>query len=227
MFADRTAAGRQLAEQLRGVVGREAVVLALPRGGIPVARPVAAALGAPLDVLAARKLGFPGEPELAIGAVTARGHRVLHDELLRNVVLPPGYLAAETARQTRRAAELERRLRDGRTPEPLADREVVIVDDGIATGMTVRAAIADVRDRRPGAVIVAAPVIAYTTYLALSQLADRVVAVLVPAEFRAVGEFYRNFDQVEDAAAARLLAEAAEAPGRVPRRDRPRRLSGH
>lgn len=212
VFADRADAGRRLAERLKSLVGENAVVLALPRGGIPVARPVADALGAPLDVLVARKLGMAGQPELAIGAVTARNHRVLNEEVLRQAFLPPDYLDAETEAQRRRAGELERKLRGARPEIPVAGKIAILVDDGIATGMTMRAAIADVRERGPRSVVVAAPVISARTYHELAERVDLVVAVLIPAEFWAVGQFYLDFRQVTDEEVARQLAEAA-APG--------------
>lgn len=208
-FSDREEAGEALARQLEAIEAlraRPAVVLALPRGGVPVARPVARRLGAPLDVLVARKIGMPDQLELAIGAVTARGIRVLNDELLRHVLLPPGYLHAETERQRAIAAERERVLRQSRPEIPLEGRIAILVDDGIATGMTMRAAIADVRARGPASVVVAAPVVAPRTRDELSRLADRVVALEAPEGFWAVGQFYGDFGQVSDLDVIRQLA---------------------
>lgn len=206
MFEDRWEGGRRLAERLLPYRGRDVVVLGLPRGGVVTARPVAAALRAPLDVLVARKIGAPGQEELAIGAVTARGTRVLNDAVLRHVLLPPGYLEAETERQRRVAESREHTLRDFRPAEPLSGRVVILVDDGVATGMTMRAAIADAQAQRPAELVVAAPVIAPDTYQDLLGLADAVVAVDVPAGFYAVGQFYRNFTQTTDEEVRQLLA---------------------
>jgi predicted phosphoribosyltransferase len=206
VYVDRLDGGRRLAERLMTYRGRDVVVLGLPRGGVVTARPVADALGAPLDVLVARKLGAPGQEELAIGAVTARGTRVLNDAVLRFAMLPPGYLEAETERQRQVAEARERTLRDFRPAEPLTGRVVVLVDDGVATGMTMRAAIADARAQRPAELVVAAPVIAPDTYQELLAMADRVVAVDVPREFYAVGQFYRDFTQTTDEEVRQLLA---------------------
>ncbi|MFN3429991.1 MAG: phosphoribosyltransferase [Candidatus Sericytochromatia bacterium] len=205
-FQDRWDAGRQLAALLADYRGRDAVVLGLPRGGVVTAQPVAEGLGAPLDVLVARKLGAPGNEEFAIGAVTARGTRVLYEAVLRRMLLPPGYLEAETERQRRLAETRERTLRGLRPAEPLAGRVVILVDDGIATGMTMRAAIADAQAQRPARLVVAAPVIAPDTYRTLLALVDEVVAVEVPDDFMAVGQFYRDFAQTTDEDVARLLA---------------------
>jgi putative phosphoribosyl transferase len=206
VFRDRLDGGRRLAERLMPYRGQDVVVLGLPRGGVVTARPVADALGAPLDVLVARKIGAPGQEELAIGAVTARGTRVLNDAVLRFAMLPPNYLESETERQRQVAASREQTLRDFRPAEPLTGRVVVLVDDGVATGMTMRAAIADARAQRPAELVVAAPVIAPDTYQDLLALADTVVAVAVPQEFYAVGQFYRDFTQTTDEEVRRLLA---------------------
>lgn len=205
-FRNREEAGEKLAQALRGFRGTDAVVLGLPRGGVAVAQPVAHALGVPLDVLVARKLGAPGQEEFAIGAVTARGTRVLNDQVLRRMFLPPGYLAAETERQRQLAEARERQLRGVRKAEPLTGRTAILVDDGIATGMTMRAAIADARSQHPARLVVAAPVVAPETYFELQGLADTVVAVEVPDPFYAVGQFYNEFNQVSDEEVRQLLA---------------------
>ena len=205
-FEDREEAGRRLADRLRAYRGQDVVVLGLPRGGVVTAKPVADALGAPLDVLVARKLGAPGWEELAIGAVTARGTRVLNDHVMRQMFLPPGYLEEETERQRRVAEEREHTLRDFRPAEPLAGRVAILVDDGIATGMTMRAAIEDARRQGPAKLVVAAPVAAPDTYRDLLSLVDEVVVVEVPREFMAVGQFYRNFTQTTDEEVRELLA---------------------
>lgn len=205
-FEDRLDGGKRLAERLMPYRGQDVVVLGLPRGGVVTARPVAEALGAPLDVLVARKIGAPGQEELAIGAVTARGTRVLNELVLRHLLLPPGYLESETERQRRVAETRELALRNFRPAEPLAGRVVIVVDDGIATGMTMRAAIADAQAQRPSKLVVAAPVIAPDTFEVMTRLADEVVAVEVPQAFYAVGQFYRDFTQTTDEEVRQLLA---------------------
>ncbi len=209
MWRDRLDAGRALAGALTEYKGRNAVVIGLPRGGVVVAAPVAEALGAPLDVRFAKKIGAPGHEELAIGAVTSSGMRVLHEDLLRQMMLPPGYIeqATEEARQTAHAREQD--LRGLRPPEPLKGRIVILVDDGIATGMTMFAAIAEVATEDPAEIVVAAPVIAPQTAEGLASRVDRVVALAQPIEFMAVGQFYHDFRQTEDAEVRALLSGAA------------------
>jgi putative phosphoribosyl transferase len=195
-----------LAERLSDYRGRDVVVLGLPRGGVAVARPIADALGAPLDVIVARKLGAPDNPEFAIGAVTAKGTRVLNDVVLRRFLLPPDFLASETRTQQDQAMRRERALRGLRSPERLEGRVVILVDDGIATGMTMKAAIADVVSQDPAEVVIAAPVIAPDTFEDLVRMVGEVVALDVPFQFHAVGAFYQDFTQVEDEEVQRLLS---------------------
>lgn len=209
IFTDRREAGRMLAEKLEGYRGQDVVVIGLPRGGLPVAREVADRFGWPLDILVARKIGAPQHGEFAIGAVTARGTRVLNEAALRGVMLPPGYLEAVSDDETIKAKEREALLREGRPALPLQGRIVVVVDDGVATGMTLRAAIADLKHQEPARLVVAAPVIAPETFEALKHEVDDVVAVSVPALFFAVGQFYTDFTQVTDAEAKACLAQAA------------------
>jgi predicted phosphoribosyltransferase len=205
-FRNRTEAGNLLGAKLSGYRGQDAVVLALPRGGVPVGKAIADALDAPLDVIVARKIGAPGNEEFALGAVTARGARVLNEPALRRVFLPPGYLNAKTEEQRAEAARRERVWRGIRPAEPLAGRTAILVDDGIATGMTMRAAIVDARVRHPARLIVAAPVIAPDTYDDLLETVDDVVALAVPAAFMAVGAHYDDFTQVTDDEALAMLA---------------------
>lgn len=209
IFRNRREAGQLLAEKLEGHRGEDVVVIGLPRGGLPVAREVADRFGWPLDILVARKLGAPHHEEFAIGALTARGTRVLNERALRGVMLPPGYLEAVSDDETLKAKEREAYLREGRAPERLEGRVVILVDDGVATGMTLRAAIADVAAQNPARIVVAAPVIAPETYDALQHEVDEVVAVTVPALFFAVGQFYADFSQVTDAEAKACLAQKA------------------
>lgn len=211
-FRDRTEAGRQLARALEHVKEERPVVLALPRGGVPVAFEVARALEAPLDLVMVRKLGAPGHSEYGIGAVVdgAEPQLVLNDEAMRIVNPPPGYVDEEMQRQL---AEIERRREhyfSGRKPVPLAGRTVIVVDDGIATGGTVRVALKALRRAGPKRVVLAVPVAPRDALESLKQDADEVVCLAAPLNFRAVGLHYRNFDQTSDAEVVRLL-DAAHA----------------
>lgn len=218
-FADRRAAGRALAERLAGLQGPETVVLALPRGGLPVADEIARALRAPLDIVLVRKVGMPGNPELALGAIAGPGGEtmVVNEDLVRFYGIDAATIAAAAAPQR---AELDRRraLWGGRLQAgALAGKTVVLVDDGIATGATMRAAIAAVRADRPARVIVAAPVAPPEVVASMERLADQVICLHVPREFMAVGLHYASFPQLEDDEVRRILAAAPSvrnAPGR-------------
>jgi putative phosphoribosyl transferase len=210
-FADRREAGRALAQALDGYRDRDdLVVLALPRGGVPVAAPVADALGAPLDVLIVRKLGLPGHPELAMGAVGAVGDSV---EVVRNrTVLDRVQVSDEAFDDVRRREvdELHRREQAYRGDRPavrVRDRVVLVVDDGLATGSTMRAALTAVRQQQPARVVVAVPVAARDTCTALRELADDVVCPWQPEPFYAVGQGYVDFRPTEDSEVQALLAE--------------------
>lgn len=206
-FQDRVTAGRMLAQRLGPYAPGTAVVLGLPRGGLPVGRQVARALGAPLDVLVAKKIGAPGNPEFAIGAVTARGSRVLNRNALSWLPVPPGYVEDESQALETQARRREAFFRDGRAPVPLTGKTVIVVDDGIATGMTILAALEDVRRQGPAKLVVAAPIIAPDTYRRLAQVADAVVAVTMPENFIAIGQFYDDFTQVTDDEAKACLSD--------------------
>jgi len=209
MYENREQAGRLLAARLQQHVGKDVVVIALPRGGLPVAREVANALQAPLDILVAKKIGAPGNPEFAIGAVTARGNRVLNDEALIVLGVGPHYIMDKTREMSLAATRREAMLRANRPAERLAGRTVIVVDDGVATGMTMRAALLDLREQKAGRVIVAVPVIAPDTLRALRRLADEVVAMAAPEPFHAIGQFYLDFAQVSDEEARAILVGAA------------------
>jgi putative phosphoribosyl transferase len=198
-FLDRTDAGRQLAARLTAYANREdVVVLALPRGGVPVAVEVARALAAPLDVLVVRKLGVPGHPELAMGAIAAGDVRVLSLDLIADLDIPRA-LVEEVAVRERLELERRNRLYRGDRPMPvLTDRTVIVIDDGLATGSTMEAAVSAVRQHRPSRIIVAAPVGAPETCRRLKPVADEVVCAQTPTLFDAVGLWYERFDQVSD-----------------------------
>lgn len=200
-FADRHDAGRALAERLSGMVGPDAVVLGLPRGGVVVAAEVAAALGCALDVVVVRKLGLPWQPELAMGAIAAAGETV--ETVRTEVVLAGAQVQPATFEEVRdqELAELRRReaaYRDGRPPADLRGRDVVLVDDGLATGATMRAAVAAVRRQEPARVLVAVPVGAPRACADLAGEVDDLVCLSAPAGFRAVGQAYRNFAPTGD-----------------------------
>lgn len=210
IFADRRAAGVALAETLRQqiVLQPGAIALALPRGGVPVAAPIASALGIELDIVVARKLGVPGYEELAMGAICDGDIRVLNDDViaLRGITEK----AIETVTRRERI-ELERRMQAyrGSRPSPVLEgRQVLLVDDGLATGATMRAAIAYARARQAGSIMVAVPVAAPDTARALAPLADQVICVAMPEVFFAIGQFYADFGQTSDNEVITLLQRA-------------------
>ncbi len=210
MFRDRSHAGRVLAGELARYAGRpDVVVLALPRGGVPVGYEVARALGAPLDVFLVRKLGVPGHEELAMGAIAAGGVLVVNDEVTSRLAIPRAVLeevAAEEQRELDRRAEA---YRDGRPALDLRGKTAILVDDGLATGSTMRAAVAAVRRLEPARVVVAVPVGAEQTCGEFRSEADDVVCAETPEPFFAVGSWYRDFAQTTDAEVRALLARAA------------------
>lgn len=210
IFDDRHAAGTALAAQLRRLRGTNPIVLALPRGGVPVGAAVAEALDATLDVIIVRKLGVPYQPELGMGAIGEDGVRVLNDEILRIVRVSEAELSAVEARER---AELDRRVaryRGDRPMLPLVDRTVIIVDDGIATGGTMRAALAVARAHGAAHIVLAVPVASGDTLRELAPLADEVIALQTPDDMVAIGYWYRNFRQTSDAEVGALLSHAHE-----------------
>jgi putative phosphoribosyl transferase len=206
-FSDRRQAGRALAARLLalGVGQHRPVVLALPRGGVPVAHEIAAALKAPLDVLVARKIGAPGNRELGVGAVAEDGVRVLSEAAVRSLLIDPEELEHATAQAMREVSEQVRRYRAQRPPIPLRGRTAVVVDDGLATGGTARAALQTVTARGAGHVVLAAPVGAPETISALQARADAVVCLLEPRPLWAIGLWYEDFSQVSDAEVTSML----------------------
>lgn len=211
LFHDRQDAGRQLANHLAAYAGRsDVVVLALPRGGVPVGAAVAARLAAPLDVWLVRKLGVPGYPELAMGAIAAGGIRVLNQDLIDSL-----HVSAEQVAQVamHEGFELDRRARAFRGDRPLPDvrdRVVILVDDGLATGATMEAAILAVRTLAPSAIVVAVPVGARETCDRLGRLVDRLVCAHAPGAFNAVGQWYDDFSETTDDEVRQLLKDADE-----------------
>ncbi len=215
VFVDRQAAGRFLGEHLEAYRGPGLVVLGIPRGGVAVAFAVARQLGAELDVVVARKVGDPYQPELALGAVTANGGLFLNDEIIAESGVSPGVLERAIQRERTIAREREALLRAGRPAVSLAGKTVIIVDDGLATGATVRAAVRSVRQHQPGRLIVAVPVGSREACAVLALEADAVVCPQQPEPFYAVGLYYENFGQVEDEEVQRLLLEASSIPAPV------------
>jgi putative phosphoribosyl transferase len=211
-FADRRAAGRQLAARLVEYAGEHPVVLGLPRGGVPVAFEVAAALGAPLDVIVVRKLGVPSQPELGMGAVGEEGARVLNDDVIRIVEVTPAELATVEARERAEVTRRADRFRGGHDPIALRDRVVILVDDGVATGGTMRAAVEVARHRGARRVVVAVPVGAPDSLADIRRLADEVVALLEPADLWAVGAWYEDFTATEDDEVVRLVRLSRDPP---------------
>lgn len=208
-FDDRVAAGRALGEALRGRwTGEPPVVLGLPRGGVPVAAGVAAALSAPLDVIVVRKLGVPGQPELAMGAVAGGGVQVLNPSVIRELAIPDDEVERVTAAEQAEVARRERAFRGDRPHLVLRDRDVVLVDDGLATGATMRAAVNAVRVAGPARVVVAVPVASAEARDLVAALADEVVCLFVPAGFGAVGLHYRDFRQTTDDEVRRRLNQS-------------------
>jgi len=208
-YRDRAHAGQVLAERLAHLAGRDdVVVLALPRGGVPVGAELARALGAPLDVLVVRKIGVPGHEELAMGAVVATGHRVLNADVVRRAGVSPEVLDAATAAQRAGCAQREASYREGRPPLPVEGRTVVVVDDGLATGATMRAALETLRQRGPARVVVAVPVAPRESLAELAALAADVVCPSTPVWFRAVSQGYADFRQTSDDEVRALLADS-------------------
>jgi predicted phosphoribosyltransferase len=206
-FHNRTDAGRQLAERLAAYADRpDVLVLALPRGGVPVGYEVARALGAPLDVFLVRKLGVPGYEELAMGAVASGGVRVLNDEIVRGLGISEDEIDAAVARELQELGRRERLYRRSRPTPNVAGRTVILVDDGLATGATMRAAVAALRQQHPARIVVAVPTASPDTCEALKAEADDVICAMTPEPFFAVGHWYEDFTQTTDNEVRELLA---------------------
>jgi len=213
IFHDRTEAGRILATRLAHLAHRsEVLVLALPRGGVPVGFEVAQALGLALDVLVVRKLGVPGNQELAMGAIASGGASFRNEPVIATWAVTPREFRRAVARETAELVRREAAYRGSRPAVEVTGRTVIVVDDGIATGSTMRAAIHALRACRPSGLVVAAPVIAADTVQELQPMVDEVVTVLAPDQLRAIGEFYADFRQTTDDEVRALLARATRPP---------------
>lgn len=212
VFRNRTHAGQLLAEALTKYANRDdVIVLGLPRGGVPVAYEVAKSLHVPLDVLVVRKLGVPGYEELAMGAIASGGVQVVHHDVMRAMGIPRAALEAEAAVQLKELHRRELAYR-GHTGTPeIEGRIVILVDDGIATGYTLRAAVQALRQQRPKQLIIAVPTAAPDSCAELRPMVDELIALMTPAAFRGVGQWYEDFSQTTDAEVTQLLAKAAPA----------------
>jgi len=205
-FRNRTDAGRQLAEKLAAYANRpDVLVLALPRGGVPVGYEVARALGAPLDVFLVRKLGVPGYEELAMGAVATGGVRVLNEEIVRGLGISGHEIDAVVARELQELSRRERLYRGDRRPPDVGGQTVILVDDGLATGATMRAAVEALRRQQPARIVVAVPTASPDTCGALRAKADDVICAMTPEPFFAVGHWYDDFTQTTDEEVRDLL----------------------
>jgi putative phosphoribosyl transferase len=208
-FPDRTQAGAALAERLAQEGGwGNALVLALPRGGVPVAYEVAQRLGLELDILVVRKLGTPGNRELAMGAIASGGVRVMNEDIVRYVHVSKAEIDGTVAQETHELQRRERAYRGDRAPPAIAGRAVILVDDGLATGATMRAAVQAVRQLGASGITVAVPVAAPDSVAQLESLADRIVCLHLPHDLYAIGRWYENFDQTPDWQVVELLQRA-------------------
>jgi putative phosphoribosyl transferase len=209
LFANRREAGRILASLVMKYADRDDVlVLALPRGGVPVGFEVAQALRAPLDVFIVRKLGVPGHDELAMGAIATGGVRVLNDDVVISLELEPAVIDAVAAREEKELARRERLYRRARPAPDVHGRTVILVDDGLATGSTMRAAVAALRKQRPARIVVAVPVAAPETCEEFKTEVDEVICAATPRMFNGVGRWYEDFSQTTDEEVHELLAQA-------------------
>jgi len=208
LFLDREEAGLHLAEKLKSLgFPKEVLVLAIPRGGVVVGKVVADILGAELDLVAARKLGAPGNPELAIGAVGQEGEAVLDKDLIFNLGVSDSYIKKEIKSQRKEAERRESFFRQGKKPKKIVGRVVILVDDGIATGSTVLAAARIIKAKKPKKLVLAVPVAPAQTVKDLERNFDQLVISETPADFGAVGRFYQSFPQVEDEEVKELLSK--------------------
>jgi predicted phosphoribosyltransferase len=210
-YRDRTEAGRYLARRLAGYAGRpDVLALALPRGGVAVAYEVARALGAPLDVFLVRKLGVPGHEELAMGAIASGGLVLLNQQMVRELGIRPDLINHLISTQRAELERRDRQYRGDRPPPDVRGKTVILIDDGLATGASMRAAIAALRQHDPARIVVAVPVAARSTCAELREAVDEVVCARTPEPFRAVGVWYEDFTQMTDDEVRDLLRRARE-----------------
>jgi putative phosphoribosyl transferase len=214
-YADRAEAGRVLGELLATYAGRsDVIVLALPRGGVPVAFEVAGALGTPLDVFLVRKLGAPGQEELAMGAIASGDVVVMNDDVVQALKIPREVVEMEVASERQELARREAIYRGGRPPRDVRGKTVILVDDGLATGSTMRAAVAAVRRQEPARIVVAVPIGARSTCDEVKKVADECICAITPDHFRAVGLWYDDFEQTDDDEVCSLLAQSDQGDPR-------------
>jgi predicted phosphoribosyltransferase len=211
IFRDRKDAGRQLAEKLKKYANRpDVLILALPRGGVPVAFEVAQQLKVPLDIFLVRKLGVPGYEELAMGAIASGGERIINDDVVRYLQIPGEVIDAVAAEEQRELERRERAYRDDRPPPDVKGRVAILIDDGLATGSTMRAAAAALRKQVPKRIVVAVPVSAPETCNEFRNEVDEIVCAVTPEPFRGVGLWYEDFSQTTDEEVRELLARATQ-----------------
>lgn len=212
LFDDRIAAGKALARELSDFAGRDDVlILALPRGGVPVAFEIAQYLPAPLDIMLVRKLGTPGYQELAMGAIASGDVIVMNEGIVRQLGIEQQAVDREIEQERQELRRRERVYRGDRAPYPIAEQTVILVDDGIATGATMRAAVAAIKQQNPAWLVVAVPTAAADTYRTIAREVDQIVCLATPEPYFAVGNWYRIFDQTPDSDVCKLLQQAADA----------------
>ncbi len=229
MFTDRKEAGRELAAALMRFKAESPVVLAVPRGGVPVAYEVARALEAPLDIIVARKLGAPGHHELGLGAIVDGDHpqSVLNEDIIRELRVSAQYIQTEIETELKEIRRRQTAYRKGRPAAEVAGRTVIVIDDGIATGGSIRAALRGVKRMGPGKLVLAVPVAPPETIAALSGEADEIVCLEAPEYFMAIGEFYDDFRQTRDEEVIELLEAASRWPAGAPGRTSGSHRLGH
>ena len=208
-FKDRRDAGRKLAQKLTAYPGQpDLLILALPRGGVPVAYEVARALNAPLDVFLVRKLGLPGQEELAIGAIATGGVRVLNRDIIRMLSIPDELINFVARRELQELQRRERLYRGDRPPPDVRDRKIILIDDGLATGASMRAAVVSLRAQHPARILVAVPIAAESVCEAFRTEVDEIICAVTPEPFYGVGRWYEDFSQITDREVRILLEEA-------------------
>ena len=211
IFKDRRDAGRKLAQKLSAYANRsEVIVLALPRGGVPVAYEVALALNAPLDIFTVRKLGLPGHEELAMGAIASGGARVINQDVVRTFSIPQGVVEAVAKQELKELERRERAFRGDREMREIHDRTAILIDDGLATGASMQAALMGLRARDPARIVVAVPTAPLETCEAFQPLVDEMICATTPEPFYGVGQWYEDFSQVTDEQVQTLLEQASQ-----------------